>query len=218
MVISVRESIKQLAKIVAETLPIMEPVYEFGSFQVLDQGSYGDLRPLFPGKQYVGCDMRPGPGVDRVLDLHDIELPADTAGTVLCFDTLEHVEYPHRALEEIHGITRSGGMVVIVSLMCFPIHEHPSDYWRYTPEGFKSLLRPFQSCWVASAGQDDFPHTVVGLGFKGEAAPSEEFLRQFAAWRKQWFFLNGRSWKEIRRFCTPPILRGFSKNVSNLVR
>jgi 2-polyprenyl-3-methyl-5-hydroxy-6-metoxy-1,4-benzoquinol methylase len=45
--------------------------------------------------------MREGLGVDRILDLHDIDLPSESAGTIICLDTLEHVEYPHRALEDI---------------------------------------------------------------------------------------------------------------------
>ena len=58
------------------------PVFEFGSFQVEGQLDYADLRSLFPGKAYVGCDMRPGPGVDRVEDVSAINLPDGAAGTV----------------------------------------------------------------------------------------------------------------------------------------
>ena len=86
-----RKSLKDFARIVAETLPAAEPIYEFGARQVAGQERFADLRPLFPGKIYVGCDMRPGPGVNRVLDLHALDLPSDSVGTVLCFDTLEHV-------------------------------------------------------------------------------------------------------------------------------
>lgn len=49
-----RESIKQFVKVVADTLPILEPIYEFGSLQVPGQESFADLRPFFPSKEYVG--------------------------------------------------------------------------------------------------------------------------------------------------------------------
>jgi hypothetical protein len=62
-----RESIKQFVKIAADTLPILEPIYEFGALQVPGQEGFADLRPIFAGKEYVGCDMREGPGVDRIL-------------------------------------------------------------------------------------------------------------------------------------------------------
>ncbi len=120
----------------------MEPIYEFGSFQVPEQMGFADLRPLFHDKEYLGCDMREGPGVDKVLNIHALDLPPESVGMVLCFDTLEHVEYPRTALEEIHRVIKPGGIVVISSVMNFPIHDYPYDYWRFTPEAFKSILKP----------------------------------------------------------------------------
>jgi hypothetical protein len=57
-----RQSIKNFAVIVSKTLPITEPVYEFGSFQVPEQIGFADLRPIFQDKKYIGCDMREGQG------------------------------------------------------------------------------------------------------------------------------------------------------------
>ena len=56
-----RESIKEFVKIVSETLPIPEPIFEFGSLQVPGQEGFADLRPIFPNKKYIGCDIREGP-------------------------------------------------------------------------------------------------------------------------------------------------------------
>lgn len=53
-----RESIKEFAKITAETLPNYAPIYEFGSYQVPGQEELANLRPLFPDKEFVGADMR----------------------------------------------------------------------------------------------------------------------------------------------------------------
>ena len=65
--IRMRESIKEFVKIVSKTLPTPEPIYEFGSWQKPGAESLANLRPLFPDKEYVGCDMREGFGVDRVI-------------------------------------------------------------------------------------------------------------------------------------------------------
>jgi len=99
-----RKSIKQFVQICTETLSIEDPIFEFGSFQVPTQIGFADLRPLFPNAKYIGADMREGPGVDMVLDLHDIALPSNTVGTFLLLDTLEHVEYPRQAIKEIYRI------------------------------------------------------------------------------------------------------------------
>ncbi|NMD04281.1 MAG: class I SAM-dependent methyltransferase, partial [Deltaproteobacteria bacterium] len=129
-----RDSVKEFVSDVIETVPLKEPIYEFGSYLVPEQIELANLRSLFPGKEYIGCDMRGGPGVDRILNLHNIDLPPATAGTVLCLDTLEHVEYPRKAMEEIHRILKPGGIVIISSVMNYPIHDFPFDYWRFTPE------------------------------------------------------------------------------------
>jgi SAM-dependent methyltransferase len=121
----VRSNIKKFAVIVSRTLPIVEPVFEFGSLQVPGQVGFANLRPLFSSLVYVGCDMQEGPGVDRVLNLHNIDLPSESVGSVLCFDTLEHVEYPRKALDEIHRILKPDGIAVISSVMNFPIHVLP---------------------------------------------------------------------------------------------
>lgn len=103
------------------------------------------VRDLFPkkGLEYVGCDMRAGPGVDSVQNLHGLDIPDNTVGTIICLDTLEHVEYPRKALAEMHRVLKPNGVLVMSSVFNFPIHGYPNDYWRFTPEAFKSLLKDF---------------------------------------------------------------------------
>ena len=101
-----RDHNKEFCRLVAETFDCPGPVYEFGSFQVEGQVEYADLRGMFAGKEYVGCDMRPGPGVDRVEDVSAMSLADESAGTVLCIETFEHVFEVRRAFDEfrdLHG-------------------------------------------------------------------------------------------------------------------
>ena len=84
--------------------------------------------------------MREGPGVDRVLNIHEIDLASESVGTVLMLDTVEHVEFVRKAMEEVHRILKPSGILVVTSVMNFPIHSHPYDYWRFTPEGLKKLI------------------------------------------------------------------------------
>lgn len=174
-----RDIIKAFVGVVSETLPIAEPVYEFGSLQVPEQVGYADLRPYFVGKRYIGADMREGPGVDVLLNLHELDLPDESIGTALCLDTLEHVEYPHLACREMWRVLRPGGICVISSHMNFPIHDYPSDYWRFTPAAFASLLKLFSQVYTGYVGAPTFPHTVLGIGVKGGTVDWSEF-------RKRW--------------------------------
>ncbi len=203
-----RELIKQFVKIVADSLTIVEPIYEFGSLQVPTQEGFADLRPIFLGKEYVGCDMREGPGVDRIMDLHNINLSPETVGTVLILDTLEHVEFVRKAIEEAHRILKPNGILVISSVMKFPIHDYPYDYWRFTPEAFKSILKPFAASFVDFAGDKQFPHTVVGIGFRGLLPKDQmnDFMIRFKDWKNLWRHASGRSLKTFVELVAPPIL------------
>jgi len=181
-----RDSVKEFVSDVIETVPLKEPIYEFGSYLVPEQIELANLRSLFPGKEYIGCDMRGGPGVDQILNLHNIDLPPATAGTVLCLDTLEHVEYPRKAMEEIHRILKPGGIVIISSVMNYPIHDFPFDYWRFTPEAFRSLLKIFASIYVNHAGENDFPHTIVGIAGKGTKYDFTALKQKGNDWQRKW--------------------------------
>jgi SAM-dependent methyltransferase len=208
-----RKSIKDFVGIVSTSIPILDPICEFGALQVAGQEGFADLRPLFPAKEYIGCDMREGLGVDKVINLHDIALTSESIGTVLCLDTLEHVEYPRSALEEIHRILKPEGVAIITSVMNFQIHDYPDDYWRFTPEAFKSILKPFSSSFVGFAGIEDFPHTVVGIGFKGQAPQLQEFRGSYETWRKR----QARSPEQVVRLVTPPILLPLAVKVGKAI-
>jgi SAM-dependent methyltransferase len=205
-----RESIKEFVRICARNLPISEPLYEFGALQVSGQEGFADLRPFFPGKKYVGADLRNGPGVDVILDLHHIDLPSGSVGTVLILDTLEHVEFPRKAIENVHRILNENGILVISSVMNFPIHDYPYDYWRFTPEGFRSLLRPFPFSFVDSLGNPDFPHTIVGLALKHPNNHNfiQEFTKQCESWKRSWDETTQRQprWRAILKPLIPPIV------------
>ena len=178
-----REPIREFVEIVAQTLDLPGPIYEFGSLQVSGNEPMEDLRPIFPDTTYIGCDMREGPGVDKVLDLHAIELESECAGTVITMDTMEHVEYPRKAIDEIHRILAADGCLIMSSVMKFPIHAYPNDFWRFTPEGFRSLLKPFRHQFVGSFGESpEFPHSIVGLGFKGEKPNLDKFEALYKKW------------------------------------
>lgn len=202
-----RKGIKEFVKIVTETVSLQGPIYEFGALQVPGQEKFSDLRPFFAEKDYIGCDMQSGPGVDQILNLHHIELPNETASTVLALETLEHVEYVRKAIDEIHRILKPNGILIISSVMNFQIHSFPDDYWRFTPSAFRSLLKPFSTCVVETAGDEWFPHTVVGIGFK-DSIPNEvvqQLHNRLSDWKKQWVEVTGSRWIRLLRLFVPEI-------------
>jgi SAM-dependent methyltransferase len=185
-----RDHNKAFCRLVAETLDCPGPVFEFGSYQVEGQEGYANLRGLFPGKDYVGCDMRPGPGVDRVEDVTAIHLPDGSAGTVLCIETFEHVFEVRRAFDEVFRILKPGGVFVITSPLNFRIHGYPDDYWRMTPNCLRRLLEPYAARVSGYQGYHAFPHTVMGLAMKAPipgdcSARLAKLVEDYADWRRR---------------------------------
>lgn len=162
-----RGNIREFVRVASETLEILEPIVEIGSLQVEGLIYSVDLRSLFPGKSFIGCDVREGPGVDRIEDVHHLSFADGSIGTFLMLETLEHVENPLQAMSEMFRVLKPGGLAIISSVMDYPVHECPADYWRFTPQGFDLLLKVFSPRRVYLQGRPDFPHSLVGIGKKG---------------------------------------------------
>src|SRR5262245_23623661 len=93
-----------VARAVSEAFELPAPVYEIGSYNVEGQESFANLRPLFAGKEFIGVDMRDGPGVDLVADVEKLPLPAQSVGTIIAMSTFEHVPRFWRGFEELHRV------------------------------------------------------------------------------------------------------------------
>ena len=199
-----RTTLLALLEKLARSVDVPEPIYEFGAFRVPGQEHLPAVRDYFPGKRFVGCDMRPGPGVDEIQDLHRLTLADESIGTVLMFDTIEHVREPWRALAELHRCLKPGGILLMTSVWYFPIHAYPDDYWRFTASAFSTLLDGYEQVAVGMCGLARLPHTVFGVAAKAPVDPLAERAIQEAieAWQRK----GARSWKEVVLEVTPPIL------------
>jgi SAM-dependent methyltransferase len=181
-----RDHNKAFCRLVAENLDCPGPVFEFGSYQVDGQEGYANLREMFFPRKYVGCDMRPGPGVDRVEDVTKIGLPDGSVGTVLCIETFEHVFYIHRAFSEVFRVLRPGGVFVITTPLNFRIHAYPDDYWRLTPNCLRRMLSPYAARVSGYQGYSAFPHTVMGVGIKEPAGDGLAQLPKLVGAYQSW--------------------------------
>ena len=204
-----RAHVRQFVQVAVETLRLEGPCYEFGSYQEGASRAESDLRPLFAGQEYVGCDLRPGPGVDRLEDLTQLRLPDQVAQTVLCLDTLEHVWDPVRAVAEMIRVLAPGGVLLLSVPMDFPIHAFPDDYWRLTPSCLARLLRPLGASLVGSVGWEKHPHTVLAAGWKAPLAKDlpRRVAQLLAAYRRrlQQHKRSARGWKHWRRRLLRPL-------------
>jgi len=157
------------------------PVLEVGSLQVQGE-AVGDLRPLFRGRAYLGCDMTPGPGVDAVARLERLPLADGAAGTVLCLNVLEHAWEVRRGAEELRRVTAPGGLALVTTVFEFHIHAYPDDYWRFTPRALARLMGGFPAVVVGWQGHPKTPRLVFALGL---TAPPADLAEAAEAWRAE---------------------------------
>ncbi|MFC1658183.1 methyltransferase domain-containing protein [Candidatus Omnitrophota bacterium] len=207
---------REYVRICAETLPIPEPVYEFGAQQVGGQEGFADLRPFFQNKKYVGADIVDGVGVDIILNLHNIDLACESVGTVVTVGTLEHVEFPRKAIAEIHRILKPNGILILTTVMNHPHHSTP-DYWRFTTEGLESILRDFATAIVDFTGEKKFPNTLVAIASKAiiDNKAVESYKDKISSWKKYSRKIERPS---PSRLLMPPVLYGLDRKIKKAWR
>lgn len=98
-----------------------------------------DRRKLY--KRVLGVDMRPGPGVDRVLNLED-PLPPDlgTFSHIECLSVLEHSRRPWLLADNLQLLMGRGATMYLSVPFVWRFHSYPNDYWRFTAEAVRELF------------------------------------------------------------------------------
>ena len=151
-----------------ESFDLPDPILEIGSYQVAGQEDLINVRGLFPGREYLGIDFRPGPGVDLVANVEDLPLASNSAGTVVAFSVFEHVKRFWKGFEEVHRVLRPDGVFLVCTPFYFHVHAYPNDYWRFTPEAFDSLLEAYPKRILGWHGPDRHPLNVWAAAFREE--------------------------------------------------
>lgn len=171
-----------VARAVAETFELPGPILEIGSYQVVGQEDIANLRSLFPGRDYLGIDIRPGPGVDQVADVEALPLADSSFGTIIAMNTFEHVARFWRGFAEIQRVLRPDGALLVSCPFYFHIHSYPSDYWRFTPQALQVLLEDYPHRIVGWHGPAKRPAGVWAVAFREQHPPISE--AQFARYRE----------------------------------
>ena len=75
---------------------------------------------------------------------------------IICKNVLEHVKAPVRAVEEMHRVLKTGGLLYCSVPFLHPYHGSAKlqlpDYWRFTHEGLELLFSCFAETRVFRAG------------------------------------------------------------------
>lgn len=161
-----RRATNASVRIFAETFDPQGPIIEIGSFYQPGAEETCDLRRYFQGKEYIGCDIRRGLGVDRIENAHALSFSNGSARTVLLFEILEHLPDPWRAVEEARRILSDDGLVAVSVPFNYRLHGFPTDYWRFTASGVYTLLSAFPDKVVFALGPRLKPAFIFAVAGK----------------------------------------------------
>lgn len=164
-------------RLFADTFDPPGPIVEFGSFYIPGWEHLSDLRPYFPGREYTGCDIRSGSGVDQIEDAESPSFATSSTGTVVMCDMLAHTPHPHRALLEVHRILSDEGLLALSAPFNYRISAFPDDYFRFTSSGLNALLEPFGDRTIFAVGPRVKPRVVFAVAAK---QASSQFSAQSA--------------------------------------
>lgn len=141
---------------------------EVAGKRVLEVGSYdvnGIVRGLIESwlpAQYVGVDIKEGPGVDLVYDAEKLldKFPAESFDVVISLELLEHVFNPKMVISNMKRLCKRNGIILLSTRSKgFPFHPSPYDFWRYE---LSDMARIFSDCEIIDLEEDfDSPGVFV---------------------------------------------------------
>lgn len=123
----------------------------------------------------VNLDIFPFKKVDIVADAHDLPFEDNSIDKIIIEASIEHVSDPNKVIGEIHRVLKPQGLIFIVSPFIQGYHDSPSDYWRWTKEGLKMLLKEFEIVEIGNKGGiasalgwvlAEFTATALSFGIK----------------------------------------------------
>jgi ubiquinone/menaquinone biosynthesis C-methylase UbiE len=116
------------------------------------QGLADRYARLISTGKYLGLDISNEEKPALVADAHRLPFADNSMDGVLMISVLEHLCDPIRAVDEAYRVLKPGGVFFGYAPFYHPYHESPHDYFRFTLEGFRHLLRNFADVRIVSGG------------------------------------------------------------------
>jgi SAM-dependent methyltransferase len=118
-------------------------ILELGSGKMVDGKFSYSAAPLFPdAEEFIMTDVNPAFG-HRIVDATTM-VDKDKYDVILCLSVLEHIYDYQKAIDNLHAALREDGQCVIFTPFCYPLHDEPGDYWRFTEHALRRMLSAFR--------------------------------------------------------------------------
>jgi SAM-dependent methyltransferase len=119
-------------------------VLEIGSYDV--NGSFRAGVSALQPAEYIGTDMREGPGVDIVCRAEELveRFGKNSFDVVITTSTFEHVRHWKPALSNMKHVCKPNGLILFTAPSHWPYHAYPNDFWRYQAEDIERIFSDFE--------------------------------------------------------------------------
>jgi SAM-dependent methyltransferase len=178
--------------------------------RVLEVGSYdttGSVRPFVEAMRpssYVGVDIVPGPRVDLICDVRQLEqrFGRESFDLVIATEIVEHVRDWRAAWSNMKAVLRMGGLLIVTTRsLGFPFHFGPFDYWRYELDDARAIVAEME---LVAAEADPIAPGVLVAARKSATSPAslaDVALHSMVLGRRS---LDVSSWDILRFRLTTP--------------
>ena len=126
-------------------------VLEVGSFDV--NGSPRALIEILKPSEYRGVDVEMGPGVDEICRAEDLveRFGPESFDLLISTEMIEHVADWKIVVSNFKRILKPGGKIIITTRsLGFPLHDYPSDHWRFEMSDMEIIFSDFESIVIES--------------------------------------------------------------------
>jgi SAM-dependent methyltransferase len=107
---------------------------------------------LVQQRGYFGLDVEIGANVAFVADAHLLPIANESLDGVIMVSVLEHLYDPIRAVNNVARVLKKGGVYFSYAPFYHPYHASPHDYFRFTQEGYRYMLKDFSRVEIVSGG------------------------------------------------------------------
>lgn len=89
----------------------------------------------------ICSDIKKSETTNLVCNSHSIPFKKEKFDKVLCINSFYYFSNPFIAINEIHRILKKDGKLILILPFIYPIHDAPTDKYRFTEYGIRNLLK-----------------------------------------------------------------------------
>jgi len=168
--------LKIIISIVHILLPTRRPLYRYiksiasnyKNLDILEIGS-GDItlnqsakHIIYNANSYIQTDINNSYG-HQYLDITSEIKIEEKFDLVLCTNVLEHIFDTKDAIQNLNFLLKENGHLLVSTPFIYPLHDEPTDYWRFTEHALKELFSDFTILTINTTGIRQFPTQYIFL-------------------------------------------------------